>query len=243
MREINEYKRIISIGDIHGHYEKVKELWEKICFNDDEDLLIFHGDYIDRGPEPVRTLQFVKSLVKGHENIIALKGNHEVFMQSFFDRYPFEDGECWNAYDLWLDPRNGGDITIEQLRNLDRQELAELLHFVQALPLYLDMGKYFFVHAGVNPRKHSLSEQTEEDLLWIREMFILYYNGEKNIIVGHTPVQYLAQKRNEPLLLANNILLLDTGTAFGRELSAVNVLDLTYLQSGGQTDGWQKICC
>jgi serine/threonine protein phosphatase 1 len=44
-------------------------------------------------------------------------------------------------------------------------------------------------------------------------------------------------------LLANNILLLDTGTAFGRELSAVNVLDLTYLQSGGQTDGWQKICC
>ena len=77
MRKLEDYKRIISIGDIHGHYDKAVELWEKIRFNDGEDLLIFHGDYIDRGAESVRTLQFVKSLVESHENIIALKGNHE----------------------------------------------------------------------------------------------------------------------------------------------------------------------
>ena len=43
------------------------------------------------------------------------------------------------------------------------------------------------------------------------------------------------------MMLSNNILLTDTGTAFGGELSAVNVRDLTYLQSGSTTDKWKKI--
>jgi serine/threonine protein phosphatase 1 len=49
MRNLNDYKRVISIGDIHGQYEKFKDLWEKIGFHDEEDLVILHGDYIDRG--------------------------------------------------------------------------------------------------------------------------------------------------------------------------------------------------
>ncbi len=241
MRKLEDYKRIISIGDIHGHYDKAVELWEKIRFNDGEDLLIFHGDYIDRGAESVRTLQFVKSLVESHENIIALKGNHEDFMQNFFEIYSIEDADWWNLYDLWLDPRNGGDVTLKQLSKLDRREFYKLLRFVRQLPLYLELGNYFFVHAGVHPRKENPAEQTEHDFLWIRDKFLKYYRGKQIVVAGHTPVQYLDRTCTSPYLLSNNILLIDTGTAFGQELSAVNVLDMTYLQSGSTTDKWKEI--
>ena len=241
MRKLEDYKRIISIGDIHGHYDKAVELWEKIRFNDGEDLLIFHGDYIDRGAESVRTLQFVKSLVESHENIIALKGNHEDFMQNFFEIYSIEDADWWNLYDLWLDPRNGGDVTLKQLSKLDRREFYKLLRFVRQLPLYLELGDYFFVHAGVHPRKENPAEQTERDFLWIRDKFLKYYRGKQTVVAGHTPVQYLDRTYTSPYLLSNNILLIDTGTAFGQELSAVNVLDMTYLQSGSPTAEWKEI--
>ena len=241
MRKLEQYKRIISIGDIHGHYDKAKELWEKIRFNDEEDLLIFHGDYIDRGAESVRTLQFVKSLVESHKNIIALKGNHEDFMQSFFDIYSIEDADWWNLYDLWLDPRNGGDVTLKQLSKIDRREFYKLLRFVQKLPLYLDLGEYLFVHAGVHPRKENLADQTEHDFLWIRDKFLKYYRGKQTIVAGHTPVQYLYRKCTVPMMLSNHILLTDTGTAFGGELSAVNVRDLTCLQSGSTSEEWNEI--
>ncbi|MBQ5420354.1 MAG: serine/threonine protein phosphatase [Selenomonas sp.] len=241
MRKLEDYKRIISIGDIHGHYDKAVELWEKIRFNDGEDLLIFHGDYIDRGAESVRTLQFVKSLVESHENIIALKGNHEDFMQNFFEIYSIEDADWWNLYDLWLDPRNGGDVTLKQLSKLDRREFYKLLRFVRQMPLYLELGNYFFVHAGVHPRKENPAEQTERDFLWIRDKFLKYYRGKQTVVAGHTPVQYLDRTCTSPYLLSNNILLIDTGTAFGQELSAVNVLDMTYLQSGSPTAEWKEI--
>ena len=241
MRKLEDYKRIISIGDIHGHYDKAVELWEKIRFNDGEDLLIFHGDYIDRGAESVRTLQFVKSLVESHENIIALKGNHEDFMQNFFEIYSIEDADWWNLYDLWLDPRNGGDVTLKQLSKLDRREFYKLLRFVRQLPLYMELRDFFFVHAGVHPRKENPAEQTERDFLWIRDKFLKYYRGEKTVVAGHTPVQYFDRTCSSPYLLSNKILLIDTGTAFGQELSAVNVLDMTYMQSGSPTAEWKEI--
>ena len=162
-------------------------------------------------------------------------------MQSFFDIYSIEDADWWNLYDLWLDPRNGGDVTLKQLSKIDRREFYRLLRFVQKLPLYLDLGEYLFVHAGVHPRKENLADQTEHDFLWIRDKFLKYYRGKQTIVAGHTPVQYLYRKCTVPMMLSNHILLTDTGTAFGGELSAVNVRDLTYLQSGSTTDKWKKI--
>ena len=54
-----EYKRILAMGDIHGMYEKLVSLMELMQFNPDDDMLIFLGDYIDRGPDSVRCLQYV----------------------------------------------------------------------------------------------------------------------------------------------------------------------------------------
>ena len=43
-------KRLLAIGDIHGHLEKLSRLLEVVAPTD-QDQMVFLGDYIDRGPQ------------------------------------------------------------------------------------------------------------------------------------------------------------------------------------------------
>ena len=63
------FNRVLVIGDVHGNYDKLMNLWEQIHYTDD-DFLIFLGDYIDRGDKPLECLDFVMNLVKNHYNTI-----------------------------------------------------------------------------------------------------------------------------------------------------------------------------
>ena len=50
MKNNKRFKRQIAIGDIHGCLNLLKDLVEhQIRLNPDADMLIFLGDYIDRG--------------------------------------------------------------------------------------------------------------------------------------------------------------------------------------------------
>lgn len=71
---------------------------------------------------------------------------------------------------------------------------------MKSLPLFYDTQKYYFCHAGVN-HEHSLQDQSEIDLLWIRTRFLDYkYSFDKIIVHGHTP-----HKSGEPEILFNRI--------------------------------------
>ena len=60
--------------------------------------------------------------------------------------------------------------------------------FLDDLKTSFTCGDYFFVHAGVRPGI-PLAKQREEDLLWIRQEFLLCEDDFGKIIVhGHTPV-------------------------------------------------------
>ena len=47
------FRRILAVGDVHGEADGLERLWKKIAFDDERDLLVFLGDYIDRGAAPV----------------------------------------------------------------------------------------------------------------------------------------------------------------------------------------------
>ena len=51
MKNLFGYTRILAIGDIHGMYEKLIKLMDKIRYNSEEDLLIFLGDYTPAGTQ------------------------------------------------------------------------------------------------------------------------------------------------------------------------------------------------
>lgn len=77
-----------AFGDIHGSLDKLKSLIS-LCRGDAdgrETILVFLGDYIDRGPESAGVVRFVLSLPEeGPERVIALKGNHEAWALGILD--------------------------------------------------------------------------------------------------------------------------------------------------------------
>lgn len=190
---MKNYSRILVIGDIHGEFKKLMSLYKKIEVTDN-DLVIFLGDYVDRGRENVKVLKFIMSESQ-KENVIALCGNHEDMLLTDI-----------LAGNIRLDAEN------KTLREIASQKLKEpdfedkVLRFLKNLPFKFEMelnGKeYFFCHAGVNP-KIPFDEQDEIELMWIREEFFTVYDGEKIIVVGHTPVMFLSSDEEFQKILEN----------------------------------------
>eukprot|EP00048_Salpingoeca_helianthica_P017871 m.239431 g.239431 ORF g.239431 m.239431 type:complete len:303 (+) comp22543_c0_seq1:63-971(+) len=85
-------QKVVCIGDVHGHLEKLQVLWEKICAQLGEEFeehtIVFLGDYVDRGPQVKETLDFLIALKKQHKNIVFLLGNHEFALMGFLGLLP-----------------------------------------------------------------------------------------------------------------------------------------------------------
>ncbi|MBQ6745079.1 MAG: serine/threonine protein phosphatase [Acidaminococcaceae bacterium] len=238
-----EYKRILAVGDVHGMYEKLITLMKKIQFNPAEDLLIFLGDYIDRGSQPLECLDYVKALSITHPGrVVPLIGNHEVMCLNYY-RYKEQsrsfmmDGLDYEMAHVWLD--NGGDKTKRQFKKLKRPELQKRLRWMRMLSNHYQVDKFYFCHAGIQPFI-PLDRQREGDLLWMREGFFELYDGRVGtIVIGHTPVQELKRKHwtdgqppTTPQFLDNNIIMCDTGTFMeGGKLSCVDVLTGKFWQA------------
>ena len=217
------YRRILAIGDIHGEWKKFLSLYRQIQFDPQQDLLIFLGDYIDRGLLSLEALDWMYTHHK-EKNIIMLRGNHEQMMLDYFA------SGCRDT--LWL--KNGGDVTAHALAKPDKEKQAAYLKFVAGLPLtfrFSAQGKDFFCcHAGVNPAR-SLDEQDPEDLLWIREKFFDHYQGKTIIVAGHTHVGYVYWGNTTPII-NENMILLDTGSYMpGGSISCVDLLSGQFWQS------------
>ena len=237
-----EYNRILAVGDIHGMYEKLVALMELMQFHPDDDLLIFLGDYIDRGPQSLECLDYVMTLNRQHpERVIPLLGNHEVMCLNYYRyegqrrSYMMDDLDKQMVM-VWLD--NGGTDMHRQFKKLKRPELQKRLSWMQALSTHYRVGDFYFCHAGIQPFI-PLDKQKEGDLLWMREGFYDLYDGRYGTIVaGHTPVQELSEKYwkdgkppTTPQFLENKIILCDTGSFIdGGKLSCVDVLTGEYWQ-------------
>lgn len=230
MQNLFGYSRVLAIGDVHGMYEKLIKLMDKIRFNPDEDLLIFLGDYIDRGPDPGRCLQYIFALQQQYPDVVVcLMGNHEVMMSSYFMQKRGSYNNLIVDYaGSWLD--NGGLETLKQLDEMDADTKEELLQWVMNLPVKYQYQDYFFCHAGVDPDM-PLAVQNEFDMLWRRQQWWEQYKGEDTLVVGHTPVQKVMKltgkerRTPKPLFLTNHVIMCDTGAYMsGGKLSCVDVL-------------------
>lgn len=230
MQNLFGYSRVLAIGDVHGMYEKLIKLMDKIRFNPDEDMLIFLGDYIDRGPDPGRCLQYIFALQQQYPDVVVcLMGNHEVMMSSYFMQKRGSYNNLIVDYaGSWLD--NGGLETLKQLDEMDADTKEELLQWVMNLPVKYQYQDYFFCHAGVDPDV-PLAVQNEFDMLWRRQQWWEQYKGEETLVVGHTPVQKVMKltgkerRTPKPLFLTNHVIMCDTGAYMsGGKLSCVDVL-------------------
>lgn len=121
-----------AIGDIQGCYEPLRCLLKQIKFKPDRDSLWLAGDLINRGPESLEVLRYVKSL---GDSVRVVLGNHDLHFL---------------AVALGgLEPRSK-DTFDDVLDAPDCDELADWLR--QQPLLYHDKALgYAMVHAGIPP--------------------------------------------------------------------------------------------
>lgn len=74
--DLNGYKKVHHIGDIHGCYTALMEYFNSSGGFKDDEFYIFCGDFIDRGLENVEVVQFLLSIYE-KPNVCLLEGNHE----------------------------------------------------------------------------------------------------------------------------------------------------------------------
>lgn len=190
-----------AVGDIHGRLDLLQPLLEAIVRDlhaspATRRMVIFLGDYIDRGPDSRGVLRLLSGLsaAQGVEWRF-LKGNHEQAMLEFLDNA--SAGARWCEY--------GGDSALRSwgLRVPDlahRTEAwarvaADLQHklskreigFLRSLELSVSVGDYFFAHAGARPGQ-ALDRQSAKDLMWIRQPFLdSPVPFDRVVVHGHTP--------------------------------------------------------
>ena len=121
-----------AIGDIQGCLTSLQALLAKIDFDPERDCLWLVGDLVNRGPQSLETLRFVREL--GDAAVMVL-GNHDLHML---------------AIAQGLRPQTRSDNLDDVLTAPDRQELFEWMRH-QPL-LHHDAGLGFtMVHAGLSP--------------------------------------------------------------------------------------------
>lgn len=137
-----------------------------------------------------------------HE-VVTLKGNHDLFPLLFLSNFEtFHDWRLFGGIDTLM------SYSVRPSLHMKKQAIKELAdEFAAVLPpehesFFRNLvpsfccGDYFFSHAGVKPGT-PLEQQSEDDLLWIRDEFIEFEGTFAKIIVhGHTPAAAVEQKPN-----------------------------------------------
>jgi len=193
-------RRTIIIGDIHGCYDELCELLDRVG-PVAGDRVISVGDLIVKGEKNREVLD----LFSVDERFSAVIGNHDRALLRYWRGEAVKLKESQERTRVELEP--------------DRERYSAYLN---SLPYMIDLGTHLVVHAGVRPGV-ALKDQAAEDLTELRTLgedrtsrvglpWYEVYDGDKIVLFGHWPA---SQPRRAPRAIG-----LDTGCVYGYQLTA-----------------------
>ncbi len=217
--ETGETGKIFAIGDIHGCYDKLRRLMERLPYDPQVDTLVFLGDYIDRGIRSRDVLTYLCQLRRTSKNVVMLIGNHEYMMLEYH-----------RTGDPALLPflrHLGIDATFDSYGVHSPQSLQKMLflpeehrQLLQSLLPYWVTDNYIFVHAGLEYNlpldQHDLSSLCEMRSSFLSEE----HDYGKLVIFGHTAFDM-------PFVTPTRIGI-DTGAVYGNLLTALELPALVF---------------
>ncbi len=219
------------IGDVHGCFEELKTLLEKLGYQirhtgnegtfgyevvaAEGRKAVFVGDLVDRGPASDKVLRLVMSMVE-NGTALCVPGNHDMKLLKKL-----------NGKRVKI--QHGLAETLEQLEKEPSEFIEKLKAFLNSLISHyvLDQGKLVVAHAGLREdmigrasgtvRAFCLYGETSGEIdefgLPVRYNWAQEYDGKAMVVYGHTPIP-------EPEWL-NNTINIDTGCVFGGKLTAL----------------------
>lgn len=227
-------RTIYAVGDMHGRSDLtpriLRNILEDIAKTDPYDpVLVFLGDYIDRGDDSAGVLEILIRLndspfIETH----FLKGNHEEAMLDFLASP--EDGAAWlrfgglqtlMSYGVKGAAPDAPPHVLHRIAKELREAMGSDLDFLKScLKLNLNFGNIFLCHAAIDAQK-PLDQQRKSVLVWGHRDFLKQGGGDKAwVIHGHTISE-------EPDVGFNRIGI-DTGAYYSGALSAVKIYDGGY---------------
>lgn len=191
-------RRAYVLGDIHGRLDLLDQLLEQIHGEigpepEDEILLVFLGDLIDRGPSSAEVVERLRTYRHPGVRPVFILGNHEEVLlrilagqtELITSWLRFGGAQCLKSYGA--DPNPISVMDYESALAAIKQAIPE--EHVAFLSTFVDtcrFGDYLFVHAGIRPGV-ALEQQRQTDLRWIREPFLRDVTDHGFVVVhGHT---------------------------------------------------------
>ena len=221
----NEHGPFDIIGDIHGCFDELRELLDRLGYITEEGSYrlrhpegrkaVFVGDLVDRGPKTPQVLRLVMEMAADGA-AFCVPGNHDVKL---------------------MRKLKGKDVRIthglaESLEQLDKEPAEfreQVADFIDGLVSHyvFDDGKLVVAHAGLREELQGRGSgkvrdfalfgettgETDEFGLPIRYNWAAEYRGNATVVYGHTPVP-------EPEWL-NRTINIDTGCVFGGRLTSL----------------------
>ena len=235
--------RTLGIGDIHGALLSLTDVLEKAEYDENNDKLVFVGDYVDGWGESAEVVDYLINLKQRNENIVFIRGNHDVWCQNWLN-----NGE---APIMWTS--QGGQATLDSyVRTGHLVEKSHRDFFNNLEDWHIDKDNRLYIHGGWAYREdkfpNSATYKTSVGLEchWDRTLLAGAasaskggrYNDNvfnatkdfKEVFIGHT-----ATKDHLPLQLCN-LWDIDTGCGWSGKLTAIDVSTKEFWQSDFSKD-------
>ena len=207
--------RTIVVGDIHGCYDELMALMEKVNLGEN-DRVVSVGDLITKGPKSKEVLE----LFMTDKRFSSVIGNHDLALR-----------RKWNGEDVELTSAQ------KEAHKELKGEKDAYAAFFNRVPFTIDLETHLVVHAGLRPNVE-LYSQTTGDMTRLRTLgpdresdegtpwYHVYY-GEKTVLFGHWPAP-------EPRR-GKNAIGLDTGCVYGYNLTAYIIEDDEFVTVKAET--------
>jgi protein phosphatase len=233
-------EKIDVIGDIHGCFDELAELLQKLGYGIDEKdglidrspegrTLVFLGDFTDRGPEPVKVLKLAMDAVKSGR-ARSVRGNHEEKILQKLIKGTMAKEEIM--------------MTLDAIKAEGPGFVRQVKDFIDGLPyVLLCRNDILVAHGGLKEELQDLDSKDRKLQGRIKTMAIYGditgrkledgrperldwaadYRGRMTVIYGHTIVDKVEWR--------NNTVNIDTGCFRTGVLTAVRMPEREFVQN------------